>query len=144
MRFQHVSLDDLSGVLPLDKTKDPTLEVDTDPSIVIPTDAVTVEKHCPEFGFPLLPPNLLLQILIMCNLIEICFGIADIKIAIVKMQEINLRIQCFIVHPTFHLDNLPKISYPLKVIIHTISEFPYSALCGVRSQAAPWGVSQGR
>ena len=35
-------LDDLSGVLPLDKTKDPTLEVDTDPSIVIPTDAVTV------------------------------------------------------------------------------------------------------
>ena len=55
-----VSLDDLSGVLPLDKTKDPTLEVDTDPSIVIPTDAVTVEKHCPEFGFPLLPPNLLL------------------------------------------------------------------------------------
>ena len=37
-----VSLDDLSGVLPLDKTKDPTLEVDTDPSIVIPTDAVTV------------------------------------------------------------------------------------------------------
>ena len=41
-QFQHVSLDDLSGVLPLDKTKDPTLEVDTDPSIVIPTDAVTV------------------------------------------------------------------------------------------------------
>lgn len=37
-----VSLDDLSGVLPLDKTKDPTLEVDTDPSIVIPTDAITV------------------------------------------------------------------------------------------------------
>lgn len=36
-------LDDLSGVLPLDKTKDPTLEIDTDPSIANPNDAVTVK-----------------------------------------------------------------------------------------------------
>lgn len=36
------SFDDLSDVLPLDKTNDPTLEIDTDPSIAIPTDAVTV------------------------------------------------------------------------------------------------------
>lgn len=35
--------DDLSGVLPLDKTKDPTLEIDTDPSIANPNDAVTVK-----------------------------------------------------------------------------------------------------
>lgn len=36
-------LDDLSDVLPLDKTKNPTLEVDTDPSIVNPDDAITVK-----------------------------------------------------------------------------------------------------
>lgn len=36
-------LDDLSGVLPLDKTKNPTLEVDTDPAITNPADAVTVK-----------------------------------------------------------------------------------------------------
>lgn len=35
-------LDDLSTVLPLDKTKNPGLVVDTDPSIALPTDAVTV------------------------------------------------------------------------------------------------------
>ena len=36
-------LDDLSDVLPLDKTKNPTLEVDTDPSIVNPDDTITVK-----------------------------------------------------------------------------------------------------
>lgn len=35
-------LDDLSGVLPLDKVSNPGLIVDTNPSIVLPTDAVTV------------------------------------------------------------------------------------------------------
>lgn len=35
-------LDDLSDVLPLDKTSDPTLVIDTDPSIVNADDAVTV------------------------------------------------------------------------------------------------------
>lgn len=37
-----VDLDDLSDVLPLDKTTDPTFVVDTDPSIVNPYDAVLV------------------------------------------------------------------------------------------------------
>lgn len=36
-------IDDLSKVLPLDKTKNPTLEVDTDPAITNPNDAVTVK-----------------------------------------------------------------------------------------------------
>lgn len=35
-------LDDLSEVLPLDKTTNPGLVIDSDPSIVLPTDAVTV------------------------------------------------------------------------------------------------------
>lgn len=35
-------LDDLSNVLPLDKTTNPTLVIDTDPAITVPTDAVTV------------------------------------------------------------------------------------------------------
>lgn len=35
-------LDDLADVLPLDKTTNPTLVIDSDPSIVLPTDAVTV------------------------------------------------------------------------------------------------------
>ena len=35
-------LDDLADVLPLDKTTNPGLVVDSDPSIVLPTDAVTV------------------------------------------------------------------------------------------------------
>lgn len=35
-------LDDLSTVLPLDKTTNPTLVIDTDPAITVPTDAVTV------------------------------------------------------------------------------------------------------
>lgn len=35
-------MDDLSEVLPLDKTTNPGLVIDSDPSIVLPTDAVTV------------------------------------------------------------------------------------------------------
>lgn len=38
-----LDVDDLSGVLPLDKTKNPTLEIDTDPAITNPNDAVTVK-----------------------------------------------------------------------------------------------------
>ncbi len=38
-----LDVDDLSDVLPLDKTKNPTLEVDTDPAITNPNDAVTIK-----------------------------------------------------------------------------------------------------
>lgn len=39
---EYVELNDLSDVLPLDKTSDPELIIDSDPSIVVPTDAITV------------------------------------------------------------------------------------------------------
>lgn len=42
-KVSNIPVDDLSDVLPLDKTKNPTLEIDTDPAITNPNDAVTVK-----------------------------------------------------------------------------------------------------